>query len=450
MKKLPEVIDLFSGCGGFSLGFKRAGFDITYGIDIDKYAVDTAAYNLDWRYGKETKHFCADVTTIDIEVFKDNIGDNGCIVIGGPPCQAYSKAGKAKLKSLGLDRESINDPRGYLFIDFIDIALKLDAKVVVMENVPDSTIYGNNNVPEIVSEILDHSGYNVFWTLLNAADYGVPQVRERVFVLAVKKDLGINLEIPEPTYFGLGNKGRPTTDFRRFCDFKYFRKPPINDSYNLWRTVGDAFSDLPELYVSSDHKYNQLPIAQKISYKSFPVNNFQYEMRHWFGTQNDQVSANCFRNTPRDFKIFERMEPGDDYESASLVADEIFEEHLRASGKRIQKNIHEQEKIRKKVIPPYDRSKFLTRWRRLDPIKPSHTVVAHLSVDTYSHIHPLEPRGISVREAARLQSFPDDFIYYGNMGEAFKQIGNAVPPLLSFSIAKSIKTILLSGRNNLD
>ena len=178
---------------------------------------------------------------------------------------------------------------------------------------------------------------------------------------------------------------------------------------------------------------------QRIAYTHQSTNSFQQKMRSWYQTGSNQITGNSFRNTSRDFQIFDRMEPGDNYEMASAVADEIYEEHLRATGTILSNNINVQEKVRKNVIPPYDRTKFQTRWRRLNPEKPSHTVVAHLSVDTYSHIHPWEPRGITVREAARLQSFPDDFIFHGNMGDAFKQIGNAVPPLMSYNIAKSIK-----------
>ena len=90
------------------------------------------------------------------------------------------------------------------------------------------------------------------------------------------------------------------------------------------------------------------------------------------------------------------------------------------------------------MVPIYDRENFAEKWRKLDENRPSHTVVAHLSVDTYSHIHPWEPRGISVRDAARLQSFPDDFSFNCSMGDAFKQIGNAVPPLLAYGVASAV------------
>ena len=101
-------------------------------------------------------------------------------------------------------------------------------------------------------------------------------------------------------------------------------------------------------------------------------------------------------------------------------------------------NSEEYNKLHDKMVPAYDRDKFENKWKRLEESRPSHTLVAHLSKDTYSHIHPLEPRGISVREAARIQSFPDDFFFECSMGDAFKQIGNAVPPLLAYGVAKSV------------
>ena len=103
-----------------------------------------------------------------------------------------------------------------------------------------------------------------------------------------------------------------------------------------------------------------------------------------------------------------------------------------------EKNSEEYIKLYKKMVPLYDREKFENKWKRLDELKPSHTLVAHLEKDTYSHIHPWEPRGISVREAARIQSFPDDFYFDCTMGNAYKQIGNAVPPLLALGVAKTV------------
>ena len=112
---LPKIIDLFSGCGGLALGFEKAGFDIVAGIELMPEACKTISYNLSWRYGKKETHICGDITEIEASVFKNSFGDEGCIVIGGPPCQAYSMAGRGKLRSLGEDRVNIKDARGYLY-----------------------------------------------------------------------------------------------------------------------------------------------------------------------------------------------------------------------------------------------------------------------------------------------------------------------------------------------
>ena len=103
-----------------------------------------------------------------------------------------------------------------------------------------------------------------------------------------------------------------------------------------------------------------------------------------------------------------------------------------------QPDSNEYDELKSKMVPVYDRDKYENKWKRLEEGKPSHTLIAHLSKDTYSHIHPTEPRGISVREAARIQSFPDDFFFECTMGDAYKQIGNAVPPLLALGVAKPV------------
>lgn len=173
---LPKIIDLFSGCGGLALGFEKAGFDIVAGIELMPEACKTISYNLSWRYGKKETHICGDITEIEASVFKNSFGDEGCIVIGGPPCQAYSMAGRGKLRSLGEDRVNIKDARGYLYQDFLRFVFELEARAVVMENVPESTNFGGKNIPEIVCTELTKKGYKAYWTILNSADYGVPQV----------------------------------------------------------------------------------------------------------------------------------------------------------------------------------------------------------------------------------------------------------------------------------
>ena len=188
---LPKIVDLFSGCGGLTLGFLKAGFHIAAGIELMPEACRTLEANCYWRYGMKSSHICGDITKISVDSIKDKIDEDGCIVIGGPPCQAYSLAGRAKLKSLGEDRVNVNDARGYLYQDFLRFVRELRPKAVVMENVPESTDFGGINVPDTVCQVLSEDGYQAYWTILNSADYGVPQIRERIFVIALSKDISM-------------------------------------------------------------------------------------------------------------------------------------------------------------------------------------------------------------------------------------------------------------------
>ena len=435
---VPKIIDLFSGCGGLSLGFEKAGFDIAAGIELMPDACQTVSYNLSFRYGREQTHICGDITETDASIFRNKIGDEGCIVIGGPPCQAYSLAGRAKLRSLGADRINTKDSRGYLYQDFLRYVYDLDAKAVVMENVPESTNYGGNNIPEIVCASLSERGYDAYWTILNAADYGVPQLRERVFVIAKKQNLGKKIGLPTPTHgchedYQTANQKR----FDTFQNFPHFRIPNHpGKGTEPWVTVGDAFSDLPVLFPTTESRYRPVKLNEEMEYRCAPQNNYQRCMRNWYGTDSYGVSANAFRNNKRDFAIFNLMRQGDNYIDACRIADELFEKEAAVFG--YKNGTEEYLKLKKKIVPVYDRGKFEAKWRRLEEGRPSHTLVAHLSRDTYSHIHPVEPRGISVREAARIQSFPDDFFFDCAMGEAYKQIGNAVPPLLAYAVAAEV------------
>ena len=173
-------------------------------------------------------------------------------------------------------------------------------------------------------------------------------------------------------------------------------------------------------------------------YRGPAQNDYQKIMREWYGDDMGMVTANCFRKTPRDFPIFARMKQGDDYIAASEIAEQLLRDACLARGITPSDDAA-YKKLRKEIVPPYSTEKFVTKWLKLRSDRPSHTLVAHLAVDTYSHIHPHEPRGISVREAARLQSFPDGFFMQCSMGDAFRQIGNAVPPLLAQAVAAELK-----------
>lgn len=347
-------------------------------------------------------------------------------------------AGRGKLRSLGEDRVNVKDARGYLYQDFLRFAFELNAHAVIMENVPESTNFGGKNIPEIVCEELTKKGYKAYWTLLNSADYGVPQVRERVFVVAIKNEEDVEIYLPQPTHRNtLDVMTQHQKRFEGYKQCKFFKEPNgMTDGLKPWVTVGDAFSDLPEVFPTADSKYKLVSLNIEYPYKTEAQNEYQTLMRSWYGREGFGVSANAFRKNTRDFPIFARMQQGDNYISASRIADELLYEESKLFG--YEKDSEEYINLYNKMVPQYDRDKFENKWKKLDETKPSHTLVAHLGKDTYSHIHPWEPRGITVREAARLQSFPDDFFFDCSMGDAFKQIGNAVPPLLALGVAKSV------------
>ena len=178
------------------------------------------------------------------------------------------------------------------------------------------------------------------------------------------------------------------------------------------------------------------------------LNSYAHLMRNWPGFENEEgIYDHAIRNLPRDFPIFRRMDPGDQYPEAHKKALQMFEERLekeRAAGNPIEEGSDEYEKLKSDIVPPYDPSKFPNKWRKMEPDAPARTLMAHLGKDSYSHIHydSEQARTISVREAARLQSFPDGFVFAGTMNPAFRQIGNAVPPLLAHEIAVEVAPAL--------
>jgi DNA (cytosine-5)-methyltransferase 1 len=169
-------------------------------------------------------------------------------------------------------------------------------------------------------------------------------------------------------------------------------------------------------------------------------------MRNWpgFEAPRDGPRDHVIRYLPRDWPIFERMRPGDEYPRAHEIAVALFREKLEArrrAGAYIAEGTEAWRELRRAVVPPYRVDGFPNKWWKLDPERPSRTLMAHLGKDSYSHIHfdSFQSRTISVREAARLQSFPDGFVFIGPMNPAFRQIGNAVPPLLAYQVALSLK-----------
>jgi DNA (cytosine-5)-methyltransferase 1 len=220
-------------------------------------------------------------------------------------------------------------------------------------------------------------------------------------------------------------------------------------------TASHAFADLPPIYHHLDGRSGKgFPrnVNLKLSYLA-KNNRFTKEMKIWPDFQNntDEFTGHIIRYMPRDYEIFRRMSAGDMYPQALEIALEIFKEKIAElelkTGKQIKEGSAEWMRIYKETVPPYKVHRYPNKFRKMWADQPARTVPAHIGKDSYSHIHfdSNQARGISLREAARLQSFPDAFQFHGSMNSQLTQIGNAVPPLMAFAVAKCLRADLVSA-----
>lgn len=442
-----RVLDLFAGCGGLSLGFQTAGFSIAEHVEFDKRAYESATSNV---APTDVENGCLDIHDFDPKSREYDV------VIGGPPCQAYSLAGRGKLASLaGIGNAHYLDDRGELYLRFLDVVEAALPKGVLIENVPEILTYRQDAIPEEMCRKLSSLGYHCAYTILNAAEFGVPQYRERFFLIAIRKDAGDYPEFPLPTHKLMGVRNTFRSRMEKYSKkhaSKFAVVAPRQEAYDTLPqavTVFEALSDLPFISTQGVAKW-RFALQERLPYSSQPLSAYGHLMRNWPGFEKNEleVTSNSAREVYRDFPIFARMSEGDKYPEAFEIAECILKEKLREYEllHRVKPDPAIIARLKKETVPPYDPTKFHDKWRKLDRNTPSHTVVAHLSVDTYSHIHydSAQARGITVREAARLQSFPDGFQFFGSIGDAYKQIGNAVPPLLAFHLASAIKKKLIA------
>jgi DNA (cytosine-5)-methyltransferase 1 len=465
----PRVLDLFSGCGGISLGFHSAGFEICAAIEIDEHAAKTHAINFHRNSPLFNLHAQArDITRTNPEalVKELNLGDSvsECIdvIVGGPPCQAFARVGRAKLREIAEHPEAfLNDPRGNLYLSYLEYVEKFKPIVLLMENVPDILNYGGHNIAEEVCETLEHMGYTCSYTLLNAVFYGVPEMRERMFLVAYRKELNTQASFPSPTnwidlprgYHGSRQVALKTIQSKLLEEtaHSYIDPPEPHPGLKPAVTAEEAIGDLPSitLHLEGKLKRGARRFTELTPYPTKKrLNEYSQLMRNWRNFENSGgIFDHLIRSLPRDYAIFQRMEHGNQYPEAYQHALELFEERLaeaRKEGQILKEDTKEYEELKKSIVPPYDPGKFPNKWRKMEPNKPARTLMAHLGKDSYSHIHydSEQARTISVREAARLQSFPDGFVFSGTMNPAFRQIGNAVPPLMAKAIGLQIMKVL--------
>lgn len=463
----PRVLDLFSGCGGISLGFHRAGFNIVGAVEMDPDAARSHAANF---HGNSRAHSNpVDITQTSPLELAETLGID-CVesaidvITGGPPCQAFARVGRSKLREIDAHPQAfLRDPRAQLFRRYLAYVRAFMPVAVLMENVPDILNHGGHNVAEEVSENLAELGYVVKYTLINAALYGVPQMRERMFLIAYRKELNIAPRFPSPThwtelppgYYGSRNVALKALRDMALPSKFYSAAPSPAPTLPASITASEAIDDLPDIdpgKLISEGKLGRRKsnLAALSSYRSSASTAYQQQMREWPGFTGDKdgVTAHVIRYLPRDYRIFSKMRQGDQYPEACAVAEKIFRTELlniRLRGASISEGSKEYALLRAQFVPPYDPKKFPNKWRRMWRDKPARTLMAHLGKDSYSHIHYAQGRTISVREAARLQSFPDGFQFSGAMNAAFRQIGNAVPPVLAYELAKVIKSSLVEA-----
>lgn len=334
-------IDLFSGCGGMSLGFEQAGFKSLLAVDIWQDALFTYKYNR-----PETNTLCADISQIDIELLKTQyLIDHVDLIIGGPPCQGFSLAGK----------RIVDDERNTLYKGFVRFVSIFRPKVFVMENVPNILSMGGGVIKDAIIAEFSELGYKVEYKVLLASEYGVPQNRRRAF------------------FVGLLNG-------------KTFKFPLALTTHVV--TSSEAISDLTEQSVDDGTEYAvpaQSPYQEEIRRGSVGVFNH-------LASVHNQKTIDTITLVP----------DGGNYKDLPI--------ELQGS-----RRVH-------------------IAWTRLNSQRPSFTI----DTGHNHHFHYKYNRVPTVRESARLQSFPDSFIFKGSKVSQLKQVGNAVPPLLARAIAYAL------------
>ncbi|MFW6312203.1 MAG: DNA cytosine methyltransferase [Nanoarchaeota archaeon] len=395
-----NFIDLFSGAGGFSYGFELEGLNCVGGIEKDPRTVKTHKLN-----HPNSVTINADIRDIEPEEFDEEIGKKDVdIIIGGPPCPTFSNIGHAKIREVN-GGPVYDDPRNNLFVEFLRFVEYFKPEIFIIENVPTFMSKYKGKVYKTALEMikkLDDGAYQVVTPVrvLNSVYYGVPQKRKRMFLVCYRKDAEFPFEYPDHTHY-YNQKGESNTNLNLF-DNK--NNEDDNKKLKEYNTVGDAIGDLPD--ITDDWRINE------VEYSKFDnLTEYQKLMRK--NNPNKTVKNNiCRMSNENAKKVFSHMDQGDIYMD-------------------VPKEIRD--------LLPFREDIFQDRLRRLMWDEPSWTILAHIGMDGYRYIHPTELRTLSVREAARIQSFPDEFEFIGNQQDTYVQVGNAVPVLLSKALAKSVK-----------
>lgn len=341
-------IDVFSGAGGMSIGALMAGINVKFAVENDDFAADT--FELNHPKSKVIKEDIANVSP------KSLLIDDPFILFGGPPCQGFSQSNTKTRK--------VDNPNNTLFEEYLRFVKELGPKWVVFENVEGFKKFEKGAVVKELVDKLTKLGYDSQYNILWASDYGVPQNRNRFFLVANR--LGISFEFPKPS----------------------------NKKVSVW----EAISDLPDLL--NGDSFDELP------YKSQKLNDYTKLMR-----LGSEKSCQNYVSKNKEYVIerYKYIKQGQNWQAIPID---------------LMKNYKEISNTHSGI------------YKRLEANKPS-VVIANYRKNML--IHPFEDRGLSVREAARLQSFPDTFTFKGSLTQIQQQIGNAVPPLLAKAVFDKIQ-----------
>lgn len=443
MRPRPRVAALFSGAGGMSLGFHAAGCEIISAVEIDPHARATHELNFAHRSIFYRAH--TDIARLRPADLVDPTLGPPDIIIAGPPCQPFSRVGRARIRAARsrADAAWLDDPRVGFLARTVRLIARLRPVAFVIENVPDLMRFGGRNLAEEICERLA-AGYRSRYFVLQAAWYGVPQYRERLFIAGIRREAGAGPSPPQATHRGRVPSGYLTSSPERVRSFALgparhlVTEIPAVPVPLPFVTVIEAIGDLPGAPVAERTGSGHIRFAPVAYPQVARLSVYARLMRTWPGFEAPaELRDHVTRLTPRDFPIFARMRPGDEYPEAVRVAERIFQQAVRKAGNP-PPGSHLWKEIRRATVPPYPVETYPNRWWKLVPDAPSRTLTAHLGRDCYSHIHHAEPRTISVREAARLQSFPDGYRFSGPFNARMRMIGNAVPPLLALAVARQV------------
>jgi DNA (cytosine-5)-methyltransferase 1 len=363
--------DLFAGCGGLSLGIEKSGFNCIFVNEIDETFAETHYFNNNIPL---SNYFVGDINELvnNFSSLKMSL-NNVDLVCGGPPCQGFSMANRQRI---------IDDPRNNLYKAYLKFLQKVHPKFFIMENVKGMT----NKIDEILLDFNAFLGndYSIHYSVLNAKDFGLPQNRERFFIIGNR--IGVDSE-------GI---------------FNDIRAEKINELFVL----KDALNSLPTLKPKNLKNNNSLE-NRDVGYY---ITKHRYDESNYLKFINERNTEYLFNhknrfNNQRDIDIFTRLPQGQNSLHHSITD----------------------------IMPYSSRNHmFKDKYFKLDNEKVCKTITSHMKFDCNMYIHPTQARGLSPREAARVQSFPDDFLFRGSQNKWYAQIGNAVPVKLAEIIGNHI------------